>query len=62
MEFIAIGFLFGVCFSFIVAGAGVIYDDRMHKRKSNDDSDMRFYVLSRDRIRKRDHNNYNGGK
>lgn len=51
---IAIGFLIGVCFSFVVSGVGVIYADRLHKRTPDDDSDMRFYVFNRDRIRRND--------
>lgn len=51
IEFIAIGFLFGVVFTFVIAGVGVIYADRVHKIKPVDDSDMRFYVFNRDRHR-----------
>lgn len=46
MELLAIGFLSGVCFTFVIAGAVVIYDDRIHKRKSQSDSDVRIYIPS----------------
>lgn len=53
MELIAVGFLGGVCFTFVIAGAVVYYDDRIHKGKPDDDSDVRLYVLSRYRNRRR---------
>lgn len=52
MELIAIGFLGGVCFTFVIAGAAVYYDDRVHKGKSDVDPDVRLYVLSRHRNRR----------
>lgn len=54
MELIAIGFLLGVIFSMIFSAISVLYADRLHKRKPDDDSDMRFYVFNRDRIRRND--------
>lgn len=52
MELIAVGFLGGVCFTFVIAGAVVCYDDRIHKRESDVDPDVRLYVLSRHRNRR----------
>ena len=52
MELFAIGFLAGACFSFVIAAAVVIYDDREHKRQSKPDSDMRVYIPSRYRDRR----------
>lgn len=52
MELIAIGFLLGVCVTFVIAGAVVIYDDRIHKRKSANDSDVRLYIPMRYRNRR----------
>ena len=52
MELLAIGFLGGVCFTFVIAGAAVYYDDRVHKGKSDADPDVRLYVLSRHRNRR----------
>lgn len=52
MELIAIGFLLGVIFAMIFSAVSVLYVDTKHKRKPDDDSDMRFYVFNRDRTRR----------
>lgn len=47
MELIAIGFLLGVVVCFVVAGAGVVYAERMASRKhdhNNCDNDVRSII------------------
>lgn len=39
MELLCFGFLVGVAFSLVVFGAGVLYDDRIYKRKRDNDCD-----------------------
>lgn len=49
MEVICLGFLLGIVFSLITLGAGVLYYDRIDKRKHRDDPDPVVHVLCRDR-------------
>lgn len=52
MELICIGFLAGMLVAFITFA--VITNDRMDKRKSDGDSDMRIYKPVRDRVDRSD--------
>ena len=49
MEIICLGFLIGIVFSVVTLGAGVLYYDRIDKRKHYDDPDPVVHVYRRNR-------------